>query len=257
MTKRKSKHEIAIMKKAGSIVAEVHAAVKEAIKPGISTYELDKIAEDVIKKHGAVPCFLGYKAHFAATPYPATICSSVNEQVVHGIPSKDVILKEGDIISVDVGANYRGMVGDSAWTYAVGEISDELKKLLKATEEALFASIDKARADSLLIEVSGAVEDTGKKYGFGVVTQYGGHGVGSEMHEEPFVFNMRVPSSPGPVMKPGMTIAIEPMFNLGTGMVHTDKDGWTVVTDDGKYSAHFEHTIAITDSEPEILTVLS
>ena len=256
MVKRKSKHELVIMRKAGQIVADVHKAMKEAVRPGISTYDLDKIAYDVIHKSGAIPSFLNYQAHFADTPYPATICASVNNQVVHGIPSKDVILKEGDIISIDVGATYHGMVGDSAWTYPVGEISDDLKKLLEITEKALYAAINKARDGHMLIEVSGAVEDVANEAGLGIVSQYGGHGVGAEMHEEPFIFNIRVPSNPGPMLRSGMTIAIEPMLNLGTGDVHTAADGWTVVTNDGKPSAHFEHTIAVTDAEPEILTLV-
>lgn len=256
MVKRKSKHELVIMRKAGQIVADVHRAMKEAVKPGVSTYELDKIAEEIIRKSGAIPSFLNYQAHFADTPYPASICSSVNEQVVHSIPSKDVILKEGDIISIDVGATYHGMVGDSAWTYAVGEISDELQMLLDTTEKALYAAIDKARDGNMLIEVSGAVQDVATEAGLGIVSQYGGHGVGSQMHEEPFIFNVRVPSNPGPVLKSGMTIAIEPMLNLGTGDVHTASDGWAVITNDGKASAHFEHTIAITDAEAEILTLV-
>lgn len=249
MIKRKSRHEIAIMKKAGEIVARVHLAMKENIRPGISTLELDKIAEDVIHSYGALPTFKGYRG------YPGSICASVNEQVVHGIPYETTILKEGDIVSVDVGATYKGLIGDSAWTYGVGEISQELKDLLIATEKGLFAGLDAVKNDVNLIEVSGAIEDKCEELGYGLVTEYGGHGVGRSMHEEPFIFNMRIPR-PQPDLKSGMVIAIEPMFNLGTGAVHTLEDGWTVVTNDGKASAHFEHTIAVTDDGYQILTTL-
>lgn len=247
--KRKSRHDIAVMKKAGQIVATVHAEVKEAVKPGVSTLELDTIAENVIRKMGAVPSFKGYRG------FPGTICASVNSQVVHGIPSKDVILKDGDIISVDVGAYFHGMHGDSAWTHPVGEISDELKNLLKVTEEGLFAGLNAVKSGVNLDAVSAAVEDVCKDNNLGLVTQYGGHGIGKELHEAPFIFNMRIPR-PQPDLKSGMAICIEPMFNLGTGEVHTLDDGWTVVTDDSKPSAHFEHTIAVTNDGYEILTTL-
>ena len=219
MVKRKSKHELVIMRKAGQIVADVHKAMKETVRPGISTYDLDKIAYDVIHKSGAIPSFLNYQAHFADTPYPATICASVNNQVVHGIPSKDVILKEGDIISIDVGATYHGMVGDSAWTYPVGEISDELKKLLEITEKALYAAIDKARDGHMLIEVSGAVEDVANEAGLGIVSQYGGQGCGAGNHERPFFFYKLVPPNPGPILRSCFTIVLDTIFNFGPGAV--------------------------------------
>jgi methionyl aminopeptidase len=249
MIKRKSRHEVAIMKKAGEIVARVHLAMKEAVKPGISTLDLDKLAEEVIHSYGALPTFKGYRG------YPASICASVNEKVVHGIPNASTILKEGDIISVDVGATYMGMVGDSAWTYGVGEISSELQGLLKGTEKALFAAINQVKSGVNLAEISGAIEDTCAELGYGLVTDYGGHGVGRDMHEEPFIFNMRIPRSQ-PDLRSGMVIAIEPMFNLGTGAVHTLEDEWTVVTNDSKPSAHFEHTVAVTDEGFQILTTL-
>ena len=245
---RKSKFEINLMKQAGNIAALVHAAMKDAVKEGVTTKELDELAFKIIKQNKADPVFLGYNG------FPASICTSVNEQVVHGIPSNDVILKKGDIISIDVGASYKGFVGDTAWTYPVGEISEDKKKLLKATEEALFAGLEHMKSNELLENVSGAVEDTALKYGLGIVRQYGGHGVGRNMHEEPFVFNYRTNNKL--VLMRGMTIAIEPMLNLGADDVIVLEDNWTVVTKDKKASGHFEHTVCVTDDGPEILTKL-
>jgi len=245
---RKSRHEISLMKTSGSIVAEVLETMKEMVKPGISTLELDEKAEKVIRDNNAIPAFKGYHG------FPGTICASINEQVVHGIPNSDVILKEGDIISVDVGAIYKGLVGDAAVTLPVGQINDELKKLLEITQQSLYDGIAQARAGNKLYDtVSAAIEDRANQHGYGIVRQYGGHGVGRDLHEEPFVYNFR-PGIGGPELKPGMVIAIEPMFNLGTADVHVLPDNWTVVTSDGKPSAHFEHTVLITDDEPVILT---
>lgn len=246
--RKKSREEIKLMKEAGNIVALVHQEMKRVIEPGISTKELDNIAHNIIKEHKAIPTFLGYSG------FPATICASINGEVVHGIPSEKTILKEGDIISVDVGATYRGLVGDSAWTYPVGNISDECKMLLETTEKSLFAGIERMRNNALLEDVSGAIEDVAKSKKLGIVRQYGGHGVGHSMHEEPFVFNYRIGNKF--VLKSGYTIAIEPMLNLGGDDVYTLEDEWTVVTKDGKPSAHFEHTVLVTDDEPEILTKL-
>ena len=245
---KKSKEEIKLMKEAGNIVALVHQEMRRIIEPGISTKYLDEAANKIIKAHKAIPTFLGYSG------YPATICASVNGEVVHGIPSENTILKEGDIISVDVGATYRGLVGDSAWTYPVGKISDECKMLLETTEKSLFAGIEKMRDNALLEDVSGAIEDVANSQNLGIVRQYGGHGVGRAMHEEPFVFNYRIGNKF--VLKKGYVIAIEPMLNLGGDDVYTLDDGWTVVTKDGRPSAHFEHTVHVTDGEPEILTQL-
>lgn len=248
MIHRKSRYEVSLMKTAGSIVAEAHLAIKDAIKPGVSTIELDEIAEKIIRKNNAIPSFKGYHG------FPGTICSSINEQVVHGIPSSEVILKEGDVVSIDIGATYKGMVGDSAITHPVGEISDELKKLLEVTNQALFDAIEKMIAGNKLYDtVSAAIEDRAKLHGYGIVKNYGGHGVGKAMHEEPFLYNFR-PGMSGPELKTGMVIAIEPMFNLGVSEVHTLSDNWTVVTDDGKASAHFEHTVHVSKDGPEILT---
>lgn len=245
---RKSKFEVNLMKQAGNVVAVVHAAMKEAVKEGVTTKELDELAFKIIKEHKADPTFLGYHG------YPASICASVNEQVVHGIPSHDVVLKNGDIISIDIGATLKGFVGDSAWTYPVGDISDEKKMLLKATEESLFAGLEFMKSNEKLENVAGAIEDVAKKYNLGIVRQYGGHGVGRNMHEDPFVFNYRTNNSL--ILQKGMTIAIEPMLNLGCDDVEVLADEWTVVTKDKMPSAHFEHTVHVTDDGPEILTKL-
>ena len=226
----------------------VHAAMKDAVKEGVTTKELDELAFKIIKENKADPTFLGYHG------FPGTICASINEQVVHGIPSNDVILKNGDVVSIDVGATFKGFVGDSAWTYPVGEITEEKKMLLKATEESLFAGLEHMKSNDRLENVAGAIEDVAKKYNLGIVRQYGGHGVGRQMHEDPFVFNYRT-NSPIVLLK-GMTIAIEPMLNLGCDDVEVLSDNWTVITKDKKASAHFEHTVHVTDNGPEILTKL-
>ncbi len=245
---RKSKEEIKRMRHAGHIVALVHQEMKRIIEPGVTTKHLDDVASRIIKENKAIPTFLGYHG------FPATICASVNEQVVHGFPLEDVVLKEGDIIAVDVGATYGGLVGDSAWTYAVGEISDENKRLMKATEEALFAGVSQMLHGNTLDMIGAAIEDVAKREKLGIVRQYGGHGVGRAMHEEPFVFNYRTGNKT--VLKSGMTIAIEPMLNLGGDEVEVLSDKWTVATVDKQPSAHFEHTILITDGEPVLLTTL-
>lgn len=248
MITRKSKEEIKRMRHAGHIVALVHQEMKRIIEPGINTKYLDNVAVDIIKKNKAIPTFLGYHG------FPASICASINEQVVHGFPLENVILKEGDIISVDVGATYGGLVGDSAWTYAVGEISDDKKRLLKTTEEALFAGIAQMLHGNTLDMVGGAIEDVANREKLGIVRQYGGHGVGRAMHEDPFVYNYRTGNKT--VLKSGMTIAIEPMLNLGTDDVEVLSDKWTVQTVDKKPSAHFEHSVLVTEDEPVILTTL-
>ena len=248
MINRKSREEIKLMRHAGHIVALVHKKMKEVVEPGISTKELDDIAYHVIKENRAIPTFLGYSG------FPATICTSINEQVVHGIPSEDVKVKEGDIISIDVGATYHGLVGDSAWSYAVGELDDDKKRLMKATEEALYAGVTKMCPGNVLDDISGAVEDVANSYHFGIVRQYGGHGVGHVMHEEPFLFNYRVGDQT--LIKPGYAIAIEPMLNLGGDEVEVADDEWTVSTVDKKPSAHFEHTVIATEDGPLITTKL-
>ncbi len=248
MINRKSRDEIKRMRHAGHIVALVHQEMKKAVEPGISTKELDNIAMKVIKANKAIPTFLGYNG------FPACICTSINEQVVHGIPSDDIILKEGDIIAIDVGATYGGMVGDSAWSYAVGKISPEKERLMKATEESLYAGIAFMRAGNVLDDISGGIEDVAKREKLGIVRQYGGHGVGHVMHEDPFLFNYRVGDKT--LIKSGMVIAIEPMLNLGGDEVKVLDDEWTVVTKDGSPSAHFEHTVLATEDEPILMTTL-
>ena len=222
--------------------------MREVIEPGISTKELDSIAMQVIKENRAIPTFLGYHG------FPGCICTSINEQVVHGIPSEKVILKEGDIIAIDVGATYGGMVGDSAWSYAVGKIAPDVEKLLKVTEESLFAGIEKMRPGNVLDDISKAIESVANREGYGIVRQYGGHGVGHEMHEDPFLFNYSVGDNT--LIKPNIAIAIEPMLNLGCDDVIVEEDDWTVSTKDGKPSAHFEHTVIATDDGPLITTKL-
>ena len=249
MITKKSREELKLMRHAGSIVALVHQEMKKAVCEGISTLELDIIAQKIIKENRAIPTFLGYHG------FPASICASVNEQVVHGIPSKDVILKAGDIISIDVGATFHGLVGDGAWTYPVGEISEDKKMLLETTEKALMAGVSRMMNGNLLEEVSAAVEDVALAKGLGIVRQYGGHGVGRNMHEDPFVFNYRTGNKT--ILKTGMTIAIEPMLTLGRDDVYVLDDEWKVVTADSKASAHFEHTVLVGEDGPEILTKLS
>ena len=249
MIHRKSRDEIKRMRHAGHIVALVHQKMKEVVEPGISTKELDNIDMKIIKENRAIPTFLGYSG------FPASICTSINEQIVHGIPSEDVILKEGDIIAIDVGATYGGLVGDSAWSYAVGKISPEVEKLMKVTEESLYAGIEQMKPGNVLDDISKAIEAVANREGFGIVRQYGGHGVGHEMHEDPFLFNYSVGDNT--LIKSNMAIAIEPMLNLGCDdVVVSQEDGWTVSTKDGKPSAHFEHTVIATDDGPLITTKL-
>lgn len=248
MIYRKSKEEIKRIRHAGHIVALVHQEMKRIIEPGITTKYLDDVASRIIKDNKAIPTFLGYNG------FPASICASLNEQVVHGFPLESVILKEGDIISIDVGATYGGLVGDGAWTYPVGEVSDDKKRLLKTTEEALYAAISQMLHGNTLDMVGGAIEDVANREKLGIVRQYGGHGVGHVMHEDPFVFNYRTGNNT--VLKSGMTIAIEPMLNLGCDDVEVLSDKWTVKTVDNQASAHFEHSVLVTEDEPVILTTL-
>lgn len=252
----KSRPEIALMREAGRIVARVHEAMREMIRPGITTADLDARAEAIIRSSEAIPAFLGYP-HTGRNDYPASICASINEEVVHGIPSKQRWLEPGDIISVDVGAVYKGWVGDSAWTYPVGTIDAASQQLLDATEGSLWAAIAQARPNNYLIDLGRAVEVHVSQRGFSVVREYTGHGVGRRMHEDPQILNYVPPGAgKGPRLRAGMTLAIEPMVNAGTWRTKVLADGWTVVTADGKRSAHFEHSIALTEGEAEVLTVL-
>lgn len=254
----KSPDEIALMREAGRIVARAHQAMREAVEPGITTAELDRIAETVIRDHNAIPVFLGYPKP-DAPDFPASITASINNELVHGIPGKRV-LREGDIISLDVGATYEGFVGDAAFTMGVGEIAPAVQRLLDITEQALYVGIEKAVLPNETADVSVAIQQFVERHGYSVVREYTGHGVGRQMHEEPQVPNWwpRHARQRGFVsypLQPGMTFAIEPMVNAGRPETRELEDGWTVVTRDGSLCAHFEHTIAITEGAPLILTL--
>lgn len=244
----KGKDEIASMRRAGRLVAEAHKRIAEAIRPGVRTLELDAIVEELLKEHGAVSSFKGYQG------FPANICVSVNEQVVHGIPGTRV-LESGDIVSIDIGAIVDGFHGDAAWTYPVGEIDAGARRLLEVGEGSLFAAIDRARVGNRLSDVSHAVQLYAESHGCSVVRDFVGHGIGRSMHEAPQVPNFGPPGR-GPRLKVGMTLAIEPMVNAGGPDVRILSDQWTAVTADGSLSVHFEHTVAITDDGPSILTTL-
>lgn len=242
----KSERELAYMRDAGRVVAQTHAELTRAVKVGVQTSELDRLAEEFILKAGAKPAFKGLYG------FPYTICASVNEEVVHGFPGLRK-LENGDIISIDIGAEINGYFGDSAVTLPVGDVSSEALNLLKATEESLYIGLEQARDGNRLSDISNAVQTCAEGYGYSVVRDFVGHGIGSKPHEDPQVPNFGKPGR-GPRLKAGMTLAIEPMINMGTYEVRTLSNNWTVVTLDAKLSAHFEHTIAITDDEPEILT---
>jgi len=246
MITRKSTRELRYMRDAGRVVANVFQELEKAIRPGVTTGELDRLAEDFIIRQGARPAFKGLYG------FPAAICTSVNEQVVHGIPGLRK-LEAGDIISIDIGAEINGYFGDAAVTFPVGDISPEARRLLDVTRDALYAGIDVARTGNRLSDISHAIQSYVENHGFSVVRDYVGHGIGRKMHEDPQVPNFGRPGR-GPRLEPGMTLAIEPMVNAGTYEVVTLDDGWTVVTRDGSLSAHFEHTVAITNGAAEILT---
>jgi len=242
----KSRSELDIMREAGRIVALTHQVLAKLIKPGVTTKEIDEAAETFIRSKGAIPSFKGYGG------FPGSICASVNEELVHGIPGKRT-LQEGDIISVDIGAQFQGYHGDSAWTYAVGKISEEDQRLMKVTEESLYKGLEKAAPGARLSDISHAVQIHAEAAGFTIVREYVGHGIGQNLHEDPQIPNYGPPGR-GPRLKPGMVLAIEPMVNAGERYVRTLEDNWTVITVDGKKCAHYEHTIAITDDGYEILT---
>jgi methionyl aminopeptidase len=254
MISLKSKHEIDLMKKSGEIVALALEKLKEAAKPGVTTQELDRIAEDIIRKNGAIPSFKGYKGFPGAIDFPGSICASINNVVVHGIPGLEM-LKDGDIISIDIGASLNGFHGDAARTFAVGDISEEAARLIKVTEESFFEGIKKAVIGNRIVDISAAVQERVEKDGFSVVREYVGHGIGREMHEPPQIPNYRTRER-GPRLQNGMTIAVEPMVNVGGYNVKLLSNKWTVATADGSLSAHYENTIAITDNGPVILTKL-
>jgi len=244
---RRTDEEIAKMRRAGRVVAEMHEATREAAKPGVTTAELDAVARDVLKRRDARSNFLNYRG------FPAVICTSPNDMIVHGIPGA-YVLEEGDILSIDCGAIIEGYHGDAAFTMAIGEVSAEAARLIDTTERSLWAGIEQLRSGNRLHEVGRAVQDVAEGAGFSVVREYVGHAIGTAMHEEPQVPNYW-PGQGGPMLKPGMVFAVEPMVNAGGPATRVLEDGWSVVTADGKLSAHFEHTIAVTDDGPEVLTL--
>lgn len=242
----KTPREIEIMREAGRIVALTHQELKKHITPGITTKELDLIAEKFIRKHDAIPSFKGYNG------FTGSICASVNNELVHGIPGKRV-LNEGDVISIDIGAKFNGYHGDSAWTYPVGKIDEQSARLLEVTEASLYEGLKEAKPGERLSNISHAIQTYAESNGFSIVREYVGHGIGQDLHEDPQIPHYGPPNK-GPRLKPGMVLAIEPMVNAGSRYVKTLADDWTVVTVDGKMCAHFEHTVAITETGYEILT---
>ena len=244
----KSAKELQLMREAGRLLEITHNELQKAIKPGISTWEIDRLGEQIIRSFGCTPSFLHYNG------YPASICVSVNDEVVHGIPSRHRILQEGDIVSLDAGMIYKGYHSDQARTHGVGKISPEARQLIDVTRESFFAGIKKAKAGNHLYDISNAIAAYVKPYGYGIVRELVGHGVGTKLHEDPQIPNF-AQIKRGPRLRPGMTLAIEPMINMGRADVEWLDDNWTVVTEDGSLSAHYENTILITEGEPEILTL--
>ena len=244
----KSAREIELMTEAGRILEIVHDEMQKALRPGMTTYDIDVLGEEVIRSYGCEPSFLNYNG------YPASICVSVNDEVVHGIPSKKRMIQEGDIVSLDAGVIYKGYHSDAARTHAVGEISAEAKKLIEVTQQSFFEGLKYAKEGNYLFEISGAIGRYAAKFGYGVVRELCGHGIGTHLHEDPNIPNYPMLRK-GPKLKAGMTLAIEPMINMGTERVKWLDDEWTVVTADGKLSAHYENTVLITDGEPILLTL--
>lgn len=244
----KSAKEIELMRESCRILSEVHARLGEEIRPGISTWDIDALGEKLIRSYGCEPNFLNYNG------YPASICVSVNDEVVHGIPKKEHILKEGDIVSLDAGLIYKGYHSDAARTYPVGKISEEAEKLINVTRQSFFEGIKYARAGNHLYDISNAIDAYVSRFGYGIVRDLVGHGIGTHLHEDPQIPNFRQWRR-GIKLQPGMTLAIEPMINMGSCYVEWLDDDWTVVTEDGSLSAHYENTVLITDGEPEILTL--
>ena len=244
----KNSEQLALMREAGRITAEALMVAKEAIRPGLSTKELDKIIQRYIEKCGATPTFLGYNG------FPGSACISINDEVIHGIPSDKKIITEGDIVKVDVGARFRGYNGDSARTFAVGKVSDEALRLISVTEQSFYEAMKVAKAGARIGDIGNAIESFVISNGFSIVRDYVGHGVGANLHEDPEIPNFGI-AGRGPRLYADMTVAIEPMVNAGLAGVRTLSDGWTVVTADGKLSAHYENSIAITSADPIILTI--
>lgn len=244
----KSEREIELMREAGKILAKTHEELGKALKPGMTTYEIDRIGEEIIRSYGCIPSFKGYEG------YPASICVSVNEEVVHGIPSKKKIIRDGDIVSLDAGVIYKGYQSDAARTHAVGEISAEARQLIEVTKQSFYEGIKYARSGNHLNDICSHIQEYAESFGYGVVRDLVGHGIGRDMHEDPEIPNFRM-NRKGLLLKPGMTFAIEPMINMGRADVLWTDDDWTVVTDDGSLSAHYENTILITSGDPEILSL--
>lgn len=249
--KIKTPVEINLMKESGHILALVFEEVKNIIKPGISTKDIDKLVYDVIRKHNAKPSFKGY----GEPPFPASICASINNEVIHGIPSKQRILKDGDIIGIDIGVYYKGYHSDRAFTFKVGNVSEEASRLVDTTMESFFNGIKQIKNGVHLGDISYAIQKTAEDAGYSLVKEFQGHGVGSSLHEEPAVPNIGRQGT-GPILKTNMVIAIEPMVNIGNPAIMIEEDDWTVVTRDGSLSAHYEHTVAVTDNGVTILTAL-
>ena len=248
----KTDEEIELMREANQLVGKTLGEVAKHIVPGVSTLQLDKIAEEFIRDNGAVPTFKGFSSQ-CGDPFPASICTSVNDQVVHGIPSDDVVLKEGDVVSVDCGTYMNGFCGDSAYTFCVGEVDEEVRKLLKVTKEALYIGIQNAVHGKRLGDIGYAIQQHCESNSYGVVREFVGHGIGKEMHEDPQVPNYGKRGY-GTMLKKGLCIAIEPMITLGNRQILMERDGWTVRTKDRKCAAHFEHTIAVGTGEADILS---
>ena len=245
----KSEREINLMREAGKILAKVHDELGKAIEPGMSTLDIDRLGEKLIRSYDCIPNFLNYN------DYPASICVSVNEEVVHGIPNKHHILKEGDIVSLDAGLIYKGYHSDAARTYGVGKVSKEVQKLMDVTKQSFFEGIKMAKSGNHLYDISNAIDDYVTPFGYGIVRDLVGHGIGTSLHEDPQIPNFRQKRK-GILLEAGMTLAVEPMINMGRCDVEWLDDDWTVVAEDGLPSAHYENTILITDGEPEILTLL-
>lgn len=244
----KSEREINLMREAGKILAKVHEELAKEVHAGMSSYEIDKKCEKIIRSYDCVPSFLGYEG------YPGSVCISINDEVVHGLPSKNKIIKEGDIVSLDTGVIWKGYQSDAARTIPIGEISKEAQQLIEVTKQSFFEGIKFAKEGNHLYDISGAIGDYAEKFGYGVVRDLVGHGIGTEMHEDPQIPNFRQKRR-GMKLQAGMTLAIEPMINMGRPDVAWTDDDWTVVTDDGSLSAHYENTILITKGEPEILSL--
>ena len=244
----KSAREIEFMTEAGRILEIVHKEMEKALRPGMTTKDIDRLGEEVIRSYGCVPSFLNYNG------YPASVCVSINDEVVHGIPTDKRIIREGDVVSLDAGVIYKGYHSDAARTYAIGEVDQKVKDLIRVTEESFFEGLKYAKEGNYLYEISGAIGRYAEKHGYGVVRDLCGHGIGSHLHESPEIPNYEMPRK-GVKLRRGMTLAIEPMINMGTYAVEWLDDDWTVVTRDGSLSAHYENTILITDGEPILLTL--